>query len=127
MSTINKTVKLTEIECCNCGIDYMVPDWFNKRCLESGVTFYCPAGHPQVYRKSELVKLREQIAMLEGRARHLDDQRQAAERSAAAFKGEVTKLRSRVANGVCPCCHRTFVNVARHMQTKHPDFQDGAS
>ena len=25
-------------------------------------------------------------------------------------------------NGVCPCCTRTFPNLAAHMKTKHPDF-----
>jgi hypothetical protein len=34
----------------------------------------------------------------------------------------VTKLKQRVANGVCPCCHRSFVNLHRHMAGQHPDY-----
>jgi hypothetical protein len=29
-----------------------------------------------------------------------------------------------VANGVCPCCNRTFQNLARHMAGKHPDYEE---
>jgi hypothetical protein len=32
------------------------------------------------------------------------------------------KLKSRARHGVCPCCNRQFVNMAKHMQSKHPDF-----
>ena len=46
----------------------------------------------------------------------------AAERSAAAYKGHLTRVKRRVGNGVCPCCNRTFKNLADHMTTKHPDY-----
>lgn len=32
------------------------------------------------------------------------------------------RLRKRASAGVCPCCNRTFSQLARHMQTKHPTF-----
>jgi len=38
-----------------------------------------------------------------------------------AIRGELTKLKKRVTNGVCPCCHRSFQNLRRHMATKHPN------
>lgn len=28
----------------------------------------------------------------------------------------------RAQGGACPCCNRTFADMARHMKTKHPDF-----
>lgn len=34
---------------------------------------------------------------------------------------EAERLRRRTAAGVCPCCNRSFVQLARHMKTKHPD------
>lgn len=37
-------------------------------------------------------------------------------------KGEVTKLKKRIANGVCPCCKRSFCNLAAHMKTQHPEY-----
>lgn len=48
--------------------------------------------------------------------------REAAQHQSRAFKGVVTKLKKRAANGVCPCCNRTFVDLARHMAGKHPTF-----
>ncbi len=37
----------------------------------------------------------------------------------------MTKVKKRAANGVCPCCNRTFSDLARHMKAKHPDFAEG--
>ncbi|WP_159103999.1 hypothetical protein [Rhodopseudomonas sp. B29] len=50
------------------------------------------------------------------------DQREAAERRAAAARGQVTKIKNRVGHGVCPCCNRTFANLARHMAGEHPGY-----
>jgi hypothetical protein len=33
-----------------------------------------------------------------------------------------TRIRNRIAAGVCPCCTRTFKNVARHIKDKHPTY-----
>ena len=38
------------------------------------------------------------------------------------YKNERNAILQRVAEGVCNCCNRKFVNVARHMKTKHPAF-----
>ena len=27
-----------------------------------------------------------------------------------------------MANGVCPCCNRSFENLRNHMHTQHPDY-----
>jgi DNA-binding XRE family transcriptional regulator len=45
-----------------------------------------------------------------------------AEAKAASVVKSYKKIRDRVKNGVCPCCNRTFENLARHMSTQHPDF-----
>ncbi|HEX9950777.1 MAG TPA: hypothetical protein VGB53_03340 [Rubricoccaceae bacterium] len=36
-------------------------------------------------------------------------------RRAAAQKGAHTRTKKRIAAGVCPCCNRTFQDLARHM------------
>lgn len=48
--------------------------------------------------------------------------REAAERRASALKGVATRMRNRAAAGVCPCCNRTFSQLATHMKKQHPDF-----
>ena len=45
-----------------------------------------------------------------------------AETRAAAAKAREHRLKRRVAAGTCPCCQRTVAQLARHMQTKHPDY-----
>lgn len=39
-----------------------------------------------------------------------------------AAVGQVTKLKNRVGHGVCPCCNRSFGNLARHIESEHPTF-----
>ena len=46
----------------------------------------------------------------------------AAERSNRALRGHLTRQRKRAAAGMCPCCRRTFENVARHMESQHPGY-----
>lgn len=51
------------------------------------------------------------------------DEAEAVKRSAAAYKGAATRLKNRAKAGVCPCCNRTFQNLARHMASQHPDHE----
>lgn len=94
-------------------------------------TFHCPWGHPQHFPlgKTAAEKLQEQLDS-ERRARQWaeqdrafwQDQARSETKRASAMKGQVTKLKKRAAAGVCPCCNRTFQNLARHMNTKHAGF-----
>lgn len=45
-----------------------------------------------------------------------------AESAAKDSNRKYRRMRTRIRNGVCPGCNRTFDNVARHMATKHPNF-----
>ncbi len=38
----------------------------------------------------------------------------------------VAAERERIVSGVCPCCNRTFQNLARHIAGQHPDFAEPA-
>ena len=39
-----------------------------------------------------------------------------------ASNKKIKRIEKRVANGVCPCCHRQFVQLTRHMKNKHPEY-----
>jgi hypothetical protein len=100
-------------ECCVCGIAFAVPARFKQVLQETHRTFYCPNGHGQSYLgQTEVERLRDKLktqnSELEVRTRALLNA-QVAE----------AKLRKRIAGGVCPCCNRTFQNLARHMSAKH--------
>lgn len=121
--TVRREITLVTMLCGECDVSFAMPHHLQQECLEKGRTFYCPNGHPRVYRTTENDKLKERVASLESRLTHAQDQREAAERSNTALKGVVTKKTrqlDRVSKGVCPECNRTFQNLQRHMEGQHP-------
>lgn len=106
---------MTDIECCNCAIIFGVPDRWQKHRTQDKQQFFCPNGHPQSYSESVLDKVRRE------RDRAVQEQTRLAEENQAKEK-EIKKLKKRASAGTCPCCTRTFSNMARHMKTKHPEM-----
>lgn len=118
-------VTLVAETCCDCGMAFGMSSEFRDRMLANRYkSFYCPAGHSQHYLgESEADKYRRIAQQEEARADDLRAQRDRRERQLAAARGRITKIKNRVAAGVCPCCSRTFSNLARHMAGKHPDYK----
>lgn len=117
--------------CATCKTDVWIPDALYEAAKRSEkVGFYCSYGHSLCFPQGETeeAKLRrerdrlaQRLAEKDDRIREERDLREAAERRTAAAHGQVTKIKNRVGHGVCPCCNRTFENLARHMLSKHPD------
>lgn len=117
------------LQCSQCGVNYFFPE---KWCLTAGTektSWRCPNGHGQQFKVSQLDAMRRERDRLAQRIAEKDDEikrqsemRQAAERREVAAKGQATKLRKRIGNGVCACCNRSFPNLERHMKSKHPEF-----
>jgi hypothetical protein len=122
--------------CSGCGIAYSVPASFEAKRREDGKTFYCPNGHTQVFVESEVQRLEKRLSQAQREAEYAKQdaaaqrrRAEAEERRTTTYKGLATKernkrvrLETRAANGVCPCCNRSFVQLARHMRSQHPDF-----
>lgn len=116
--------------CCGeCGIEFQVPAPWQQERKENGKTWFCPNGHSRVYRESDADALRrerdqlvQRIAQKDDEIRHQREMRDAAERRVSAAKGQITRLKKRAANGVCPCCNRSFADLHKHMQTKHAGY-----
>jgi hypothetical protein len=110
------------VETCWCGIRHAIPAELRGHQLrqyENGQTpviIYCPLGHPYVPAGEPEVERLRRIAKLQGEARAQ------AEASARAYKGAATRARKRSAVATCPCCNRSFVQLRRHLATKHPDY-----
>jgi hypothetical protein len=120
------TVELDGIECASCGMLFGISQTYLRKRLEDHKGFYCPNGHANYFpQETEAERLRGQLEFARTRARGEERRREVAERSLAATKGVVTKLKKRVANGVCPCCNRHFADLQRHMDGQHPDFTGG--
>ncbi len=124
-------VILTEIDCGRCGGTYAINERFRQQCWQEGTSWTCPYckvswgyahdnENSRLKRALEAEKQRKDAAL--ARANEEAQRRAKVEHRLRAQKGLATKLRRRAAAGVCPCCKRTFENLARHMGTKHPDY-----
>lgn len=122
-----REIELVEVRCGECDITFAVPDYWRDGRIKDGNSFWCPNGHCRCYRDSENSRLKQRLEAAESTNTHLRDQLDQAERSKAAVKGQLTKERNRVANGVCPCCKRSFANLHRHMSNQHPTFTKEAA
>ena len=134
MSTIELTDTYTLITCCvrDCGFTFAVPQrWVRERQADHA-WWYCPNGHNQHWpQKSAEDKLRDELEAQKRNNQWQRDMRLAAERDAttqrrkaAAARGQLTKIKNRVANGICPVagCKRSFIDVIDHLRTVHPDY-----
>jgi hypothetical protein len=117
--------------CGVCGVTYTVPEPKYDHMREDGGYASCPNGHQWGWsegrRQRDALRrerdlLAQQVAQRDDEIRAQREAREAAERQARAAKGEITKLKKRASAGTCPCCNRTFSNMAAHMKTKHPEF-----
>lgn len=125
-----------EQDCIECFMKFLVPKGFSARRQQDKRSFYCPNGHSMSYRESEADRLKAQLLQQQQATRAAEERaakeerwrREAREEARhlekrlAAQRGVTTRLKNRVANGVCPCCNRTFANLAAHMKTKHKGF-----
>lgn len=119
--TYTKTGKLVQLTCW-CSIPFAIPESLYKQAQGPNHTsFYCPVGHSCTYKTNEFDRTKENLAWYESALTRTQAELATTERSRAAQKGVTTRLKKRIAAGACPCCHRTFQNVARHMAGQHPD------
>ena len=105
-----------------CGLVFGMSKRFQKASANNRTSFYCPRGHHLRYGKGELDRLRDELAASEARGSARLKRLRSERRSHSATKGHVTRQKKRAAAGVCPCCNRSFVALAKHMKTKHPDY-----
>jgi NMD protein affecting ribosome stability and mRNA decay len=115
------SIALTEIVCGQCGIKFAVPEDWRAAKQETGDGWYCPNGHCRAYTESDAAKYRRLLQ--EEKDRHIKtlSRLNQAEASEQKITKELSRVKKRVHSGVCPCCNRTFQQLARHMKAKHPE------
>ena len=98
--------------CGECSAIFAATDEFFRKRREDGKAFYCPNGHPRVFRETEATRLKRELeqknAELDRTRSEYYEKRAQLDRVSRAHM----KMRKRVANGVCPCCNRTFQNLS---------------
>lgn len=126
--SIRADISFETFVCGTCGVEYAVRTEFVKKLRESHATFHCPNGHGAHFpAKTEAEILKEKLSAAEASAANLkkrtewaEENERKATKERDAAKAEAARLRKRAQNGACPCCKRTFSNLARHMAIKHP-------
>ena len=122
MTTFSVQNDYRELCCSECGVLYFFPERWCDKARQRGKGWKCPNGHGQWFGEGENDKLRRRAERAEQENARLQDEIDAEIRRAAAVKAQLTKHKKRSAAGTCPCCKRTFQNMARHMKNQHPDF-----
>lgn len=112
--------------CYTCKCKMIIPDALYEAAQrgKGKIAFFCSYGHSQVFveGENEETKLRRERDRLQQRIAEKDDELKTLEGRRRAAVGQITKIKNRVGHGVCPCCNRTFGNLAAHMTTQHPTF-----
>jgi len=130
MIDLSITEKAVKINCCKCYTPFLVIDSAYRRWSEQGEGFYCPyCGTSQHFTVSKVDALKKEISSMKRQLKSTKDSRDywlsrhdEVERRRVAQKAATTRLKNRVKNGVCPCCNRSFQNLAKHMSVKHPNY-----
>jgi hypothetical protein len=127
--TITYTGKLETTQCW-CGIALAVPANLLRAARNEGQSIYCPLGHPFSWKETEADRQRKRAEQAEARATREAQRRMAerdlreyTERQLSAQKGATTRAKKRAAAALCPCCKRSFVQLRRHLATKHPEYK----
>lgn len=116
--SIQTWIELDVIECYLCGVQFGMTKEMNGYRLKDHNSFYCPNGHRQNYvGETQEQKLTKQLE---------EEKRKLANAQFEMMMNEkkVKRLEKRIKNGICPCCHRQFIQLTRHMKTKHPEYGD---
>ena len=132
--TINQNIDYEIMICGECGIQFAPPTTFVRERREDGGAWYCPNGHRRIYSQREVDRLKEKLAtqrsLYDKRLSWLGEdltwernERASAMGSLRATKGVVTKLKRRIAAGICPCCQQRFLKLEQHIATEHPDWE----
>jgi viroplasmin and RNaseH domain-containing protein len=130
---LTETVAFRKFECWVCGITFAMTRSWTDQLKEDKETFFCPKGCRLAFGESkkdkEIRELKEtidrknrSIMAKDESMRHAWEETAIEKRRHSATKGQLTKTKKRAAKGVCPCCNRQFVNMQRHMENKHPDY-----
>ena len=106
-------------ECFACGIPILMTKGQMRAFDNDGATITCVLGHQTIRRESEVQWLQKQLSQAQDRVSTLEtevvNQRGLLQAEAKKRKS----LETRVRNGVCPHCQRSFQNVRRHIQSQH--------
>lgn len=124
MNTLIDLGVYTIVRCAECGLGIGLPPGFEQARRLDRKSFFCAWGHSQWFpgktQEQQIKELRAQVATKDDLLQSARAEGEKRYRLQRAAEGKTRALKKRIAAGVCPCCSRTFQNLARHMKTQHP-------
>ena len=120
--TYTETVMLQEVTCKSCGITHAIPVRLIEGLLQTGGYYFCPNGHQWGWGESEAARLKKQLVQEQEQSKQVKTELLRTQDQLEASIRELRRHKKRIANGVCPCCHRSFVQLQRHIKTQHPEY-----
>lgn len=128
MQTVQQTLSFRVITCGNCGVPFGLEKSMYERLVNEKTSFYCPNGHCRQFvvesDADKAQRLAGKLDMERTRRQQVEAKLDYAIRARKAVSTRLRKVKQRVGHGVCPCCNRTFKQLARHMEAKHPNHKD---
>jgi hypothetical protein len=115
-----ETVEIEITECAHCGIQFGAPKYWMNAARKDKRDIYCPNGHTLSFKDPQWER---DLKRAKENERWWRDEAERTGRQLSATRGVVTRIKNRIANGICPCCHRQFANLQRHMAGHHPTFR----
>lgn len=102
---------------------YMTRDHYDVTMNEKR-GWFCPiCGKPRAWiGETKVAKLERELAAEKKRKEWAEQDARNARELAAKEARSKERLKKRIKNGVCPCCHRTVKQLAAHMKSKHPEY-----
>lgn len=108
---------------CPCGFVSLAPEHWVRQKRNTGQGFTCMGcGGPLAFQPTELERLRAEVETTKQNVVFWQKRAREEEEAKSKVAQLLSKVQKRVGNGVCPCCHRAFVNMQRHMASKHPEM-----
>lgn len=115
------TLQFTKLQCGKCGCWFAIESKLCNKKIEEKACFFCPNGcERQFASQTEAEKWKHKADQLELDVQYYKREIEKKSKELINTKGQMTKIKKRIDNGVCSCCHRHFTNLERHMKTKHP-------
>jgi hypothetical protein len=119
--------------CGGCQFHFAIDEAYYDKCMTNYDNYwYCPkcGSHRHFIGETETDKLKRELKQKENaieaereRSLKLRSRLQFQKNVARGQKAAKTRALNRIKNGVCPCCNRTFADLAKHMASKHPTFE----
>jgi ssDNA-binding Zn-finger/Zn-ribbon topoisomerase 1 len=120
--TFTEETTLVAMTCPSCGVKYAMPQVMRDNKESVGGSWFCVNGHSLTYTETEIKRLRRELEQKRLEVVRQQENYFAEQRRHERTTKQLRSLKKRTAAGVCPCCKRSFSQLARHMHTKHAEF-----